>query len=264
MKIVVFDLDETLGYFTQFGIFWDSLKKYLNSKEKQIEDNDFTNTLDLYPEFLRPNIINILNYLKKKMNGHCNKVLIYTNNIGPREWAEQIVSYFESKIEYKLFHQIIAAFKINGKRVEMGRTTQNKTHCDLIKCTKMPHDTEICYIDDVFYPEMANDNVYYINIKPYFYQLSFNEMVKRFISSPLASRTDIANETSDFFQFMTHNFNTYNYTVFKKNKKEYEIDKILGKHIIHHLQIFFGNTDKNNTFKNKSGKRNKTHKNHNE
>ena len=29
MKIVVFDLDETLGYFTEFGIFWDSLVQYL-------------------------------------------------------------------------------------------------------------------------------------------------------------------------------------------------------------------------------------------
>ena len=27
-KIVVFDLDETLGYFTELGIFWDSLENY--------------------------------------------------------------------------------------------------------------------------------------------------------------------------------------------------------------------------------------------
>ena len=28
MKIVVFYLDETLGYFTELGIFWDSLENY--------------------------------------------------------------------------------------------------------------------------------------------------------------------------------------------------------------------------------------------
>ena len=35
-KIVVFDLDETLGYFVEFGIFWDSLCLYLlkNNKEE--------------------------------------------------------------------------------------------------------------------------------------------------------------------------------------------------------------------------------------
>ena len=30
-KVVVFDLDETLGYFTEFGIFWDSLIQYLKN-----------------------------------------------------------------------------------------------------------------------------------------------------------------------------------------------------------------------------------------
>ena len=34
MKIVVFDLDETIGYFTQFGIFWDCLTNYLKETNK--------------------------------------------------------------------------------------------------------------------------------------------------------------------------------------------------------------------------------------
>ena len=60
-NIIVFDLDETLGYFTQLGIIWECL---IN----EIDNNllNFFNTLDLYPEFLRPNIFNILNYIKKK------------------------------------------------------------------------------------------------------------------------------------------------------------------------------------------------------
>ena len=64
MKIVVFDLDETLGYFTEFGIFWDCLMRYSNEKKKVLLNQcDFNDILDLYPEFLRPNIINILSYL---------------------------------------------------------------------------------------------------------------------------------------------------------------------------------------------------------
>jgi phosphoserine phosphatase len=35
MKIVVFDLDETLGYFTEYGIFWDSLNKFVQIKNKK-------------------------------------------------------------------------------------------------------------------------------------------------------------------------------------------------------------------------------------
>ena len=69
MKIVVFDLDETLGYFTEFGIFWDGLINYSKVKNKSsLTQSDFNDILDLYPEFLRPNIINILNYLKNKKN----------------------------------------------------------------------------------------------------------------------------------------------------------------------------------------------------
>ena len=67
-KIVVFDMDETLGYFVELGIFWDSLKSYIKMKniEVPIDQQLFNNVFDLYPEFLRPNIINILNYLKKQ------------------------------------------------------------------------------------------------------------------------------------------------------------------------------------------------------
>ena len=28
-KIVVFDMDETMGYFVELGIFWDSLNNYI-------------------------------------------------------------------------------------------------------------------------------------------------------------------------------------------------------------------------------------------
>ena len=78
MKIVVFDLDETLGYFVEFGMFWDSLSLYLN---KQLNQQSFNSLMDLYPEFLRPNIINILSYLKnKKSTKTCQKIMIYTNS----------------------------------------------------------------------------------------------------------------------------------------------------------------------------------------
>ncbi len=256
MKIVVFDLDETLGYFTQYGIFWDCLSKYF---KKELTQSDFNQILDLYPEYLRPNIVNILTYLKnKKKNNCCNKMMIYTNNNGPREWARHIVSYFENQINYKIIDQIIAAFKINGKRVEICRTSQNKTHRDLIKCTKIPADAEICFMDDSFYPEMANDNIYYINIKPYYHDLDFNEIIERFVSSEIGK--SLIEDKSDFINLMHKYIDQFNYIVSKKNMDEYEIDKIIGKHIISHLQNFFNRSTKNKTFKNRGNKKNKTFK----
>ena len=49
MKIVVFDLDETLGYFTQYGIFWDSLSNYLkNQKKTVLTQTDFDKNSKTY------------------------------------------------------------------------------------------------------------------------------------------------------------------------------------------------------------------------
>jgi hypothetical protein len=263
MKIVVFDLDETLGYFTEFGIFWDCISSYVKINNKQtLTQNDFNNLLDLFPEFLRPNIMNILKYLKgKKESKCCHKMMIYTNNNGPREWVQHIVKYFEAKIGIKLIDQVIAAFKVNGKQVEIFRTTHNKTHEDFIRCTKLPENAEICFLDDTFHPGMSNEHVYYINIKPYYYDLSFEEMLKRYTESHIGKK--YAN-VKDFEKIMLDHWKLYKYQYINKNEKEYEIDKIVGKHIISHLQIFFNdNPKKNKTIKKNIYQKNKTYKNKN-
>jgi len=239
MKIVVFDLDETLGYFTEYGIFWDSLNKFVQIKnKKELTQEDFNVTLDLFPEFIRPNIINILFYLKnKKQSKCCHKMMIYTNNQGPIEWSNYIISYFENKINFKLIDQIVAALKVNGKRLEICRTSHNKSHNDFIKCTKIPKNAEICFIDDSFYPEMTNDNIYYINIKPYYYDLKFEYMLSKFKESDIGKK--IIADDNDFDEIIIAEIKRYKYSIIDKDLKEYEIDKILGKQIITHLQDFF-------------------------
>jgi hypothetical protein len=266
MKIVVFDLDETLGYFTEFGIFWDCLKNYFEMKNKNIilSQTDFNNILDLFPEFLRPNIINILTYLKtKKADKCCHKMMIYTNNQGPREWAHHITRYFEDKLSVKLFDQIIAAFKVNGQTVEVCRTTHNKTHKDLIKCTRVPRNAEICFIDDIYHPHMENENIYYINIKPYYHDLSFEYMINKFKESDTGKRIlEIVLDTADFHNFMMTQFKLYKYDINEKEPNEYNIDKIIGKQIIIHLKEFFNKPNKNITKRkyNVISKRNKTYR----
>ncbi len=236
-NIVVFDLDETLGYFMELGMFWDALKAYIknkNSKKITIDQALFNNILDLYPEFLRPNIIGILNYLKKKKErNHCHKLMIYTNNQGPVEWAKYIMNYFETKINYKIFDQIIAAFKVQGQKVELCRTTHMKTHSDLIKCTKIPENTHICFLDDVFYPDMSNENIYYINVKPYVHDLDFNEMITRFLNSGIID--DPTSCRADILEFMKR----YNYIYVGKTGAAQEVDKAVSKKILQHLHTFF-------------------------
>jgi hypothetical protein len=246
MKIVVFDLDETLGYFTEFGIFWDSLNKIIKlnnqdgKNDKSLSQEDFNDVLDLYPEFLRPNIINILTYLKtKKTSKCCHNMMIYTNNTGPREWVKYITKYFEKKIDYNLFDQIISAFKVNGKQIEVCRTTHDKTHQDFIRCTKLPENVDICFLDDTFYPGMENERIYYINCKPYYYDISFTDLCARFMDSHVSKKILSESYLFSFEENMNNYFKLYRYKYIEKVPKEYEIDKIVGKYIIKHLKIFF-------------------------
>ena len=256
MRIVVFDLDETLGYFVELGMFYDSISKITNNR--QISQEEFNEILDLYPEFIRPKIINILNYLKKKkISKACSKIMIYTNNQGPKSWAEQIISYFESKVHYKLFDQIVCAFKVNGKHIEMNRTSHNKTQTDFIRCTQIPENTQICFLDDVYFPDMANDNVYYINLKPYKHDLSIDEMVSRFTKSKIGA------EMKDTEDKIKGEFRRFDYKYAQKKPTDLEIDFILGKDIMAHLKIFFNKTNMNKSARIKRTTRNKTNKKYN-
>ena len=256
-KIVVFDLDETLGYYSELGMIWDALTDFIKKKniDINIDQTLFNSVLDLFPEFLRPNIMNILTYLKKKkQTKDCNKLMIYTNNQGPNEWAQYIQKYFETKINFTLFDQIIKAFKINGKQVEVCRTSHMKNHNDLVRCTKIPEKTEICFLDDVFHPGMVNDRIYYINIKPYIYDLPFDVMINRILKSQILAKIDNVN-LEEFEVNILKYLKKFNYTYVEKTKEAQDVDKILSKKILHHLHIFFNKvTNKTITSKHKKNK----------
>jgi len=244
-KIVVFDVDETLGYFTQLGIFWDALNTYYKNqgdddnivKSQDTQQDLFNTILDIYPEFLRVNILAILNYLKrKKEKKKCKRIMIYTNNHGSKDWINLIISYFHEKINYKLFDRVIRAFKINGKIIEMCRSTNEKTTGDLFNCTKIPYNSQVCFLDDVYYTNMVDDNVYYIKLKPYIYNLPFQLMIQRFLVSKYGIKIP---DERDFNDFMKSFIDRYNFDYVKKNEKDYELDRIVSKKIMIHLQTFF-------------------------
>ena len=248
-KIVVFDVDETLGYFTQLGVFCDCLDEYFN--DVNYGNKNFNKILDLCPEFIRPNLFPTLQFLKQKKNKECYKVMIYTNNQGPQLWVENLKAYFDNKLKFKLFDQIIAAFKVRGKRVELGRTSHDKTIDDFFRCTKLPLDVEICFIDDLFHEKMENDKVYYINVKPYHYELSFSNFLLRFLDSELAN--NIKNN-EEFISQLNSIYTKMRFNYMKKDKKEQEIDEIVGKKLFHHIKQFFYENN-NETLKRKMNKK---------
>ena len=194
-KYIVFDVDETLGYFSQLGSFIDAISFYNKDFSGSVFER-FNEILDLFPEFVRPKMIEIFKYIhEKKGSGTCSGLFIYTNNQGPRTWVQHIAKYFDYKVgnverndnNATLFDKIIAAYMINGKIVEPGRTSQNKTYDDLLRITGISPHSEVCFVDDLNHHGMRHENVLYLNVKPYVKTLPVNEMIQRYLKSPLAA-----------------------------------------------------------------------------
>lgn len=249
LKIVVFDMDETLGCFVEVNIFWNALMKFYG---KELKQDDFFELMDLYPEFLRPKIIKILDYIKdKKQRKVCDQLMIYTNNQGPKSWAQMISEYLNHKVGSKIFDKIIAAFKVQGKIVELGRTSHNKSVEDLVRCTKVPPNTEICFIDDQYHKLMEQENVYYINVLPYEYNLSYDTMIERYYNKYKDKINLIESVTTkeEFIEKMKIILNKYDYIIKNKSENEYNADKVISKQIMIHLEKFFNNPKTNNTRK---------------
>lgn len=230
--IVVFDLDETLGHFVEIGIFWGALREMYGVVDKY----HFFEVMDLFPEFLRPDIIDILSYLvEQKYKGHCNKLMIYTNNRGPKSWVKMITEYFDHILNTTVFDHIVAAFKVQGKVVEWCRTTHDKNVTDLLKCSNLPVDARICFIDDQEHPLMVQSNVYYINVKPFHYALTYHDMAERYANTFQSRIIDIP----VFIYKLTSTMQASNYEVIVKDKKEIDLDKVISKQLLLHLREFF-------------------------
>lgn len=250
-RVVVFDLDETLGSFVDLEILWSSLQHFT----KKYEPTNFNQLLDLYPEFLRYGIIHILEFLVHKKNtGQCKYIYIYTNNQCNHNWVDLLSNYFTYKLQLSdnIFDQIIRAFRIGNKRIEPFRTTTAKTHSDFIRCTLLPEKTEICFIDNANYNNMKTDRVYYIRPHSYYHHLSTNEIIQRFISSDIYVKLKQQNDTHNIHQCIVDGFiREKRITNGNPMIQDLKRDIIVAQKMMYHLREFFYLTTK----------RNRTHKN---
>jgi hypothetical protein len=229
-KAIVFDLDETIGQFSNLQQLNNAFEVILRRSLKQEEFNEL---IDLYPEFLRPGILTILEFLahKKKANAF-QKMYLYTNNQCGREWVHKIINYMETKIQSQLFDDIICAFKIKNKVVEIKRSTHNKTHAELIKCTIMKEaNTEICFIDNTYFEKMCGDKVYYILPRSYYHSLLKQEIIDRLLNH-------IPVSVAPFNRDILHD-TLYNYCKENPNKnRDIKIDAEVTKKIMFHIREY--------------------------
>ena len=244
-KVVVFDLDETLGYFCQVGTFLDCVSNcshIRSNASKMYDTRNFFTILKIYPEIIRPKIFAVLKLLKeKKQAGILNEVLVYTNNNGGRKWVDSLVAYYNYKMKSTVIDNVIHAFKINGEIVEPKRTTYDKTLDDLLNFSQLPSNVEVCFIDDLHHPQMFHDNVLYIRIKPYIHVLPWNIIVDRFFSSNQVTN-NILNLSKSEVSESIHEINTLlekcDITEEVKDKEDLDIDKIITKRVYEVLSEF--------------------------
>jgi len=221
MKVVVFDFDETLGEFSQLGDFVEMLERYFH---KPIKREILYKLIDIYPFTLRHKLFNILNYIKKlKKARKINKVIIFTNNMGPRAWVLAIKTYLEQKLNFPLFDRIISAYKVGGIQIEKKRTSHAKTWDDLVSCGNLPLSAQILFFDDQEHPIQHHPNVTYFKISPYSSIMNPKYMVGRFLHSRRLK--SLIQFPDDFTNFMLSNLK---YTPKKPNIHPQESKEIIN------------------------------------
>jgi hypothetical protein len=243
-KHFVFDLDETLGSFSELFILWKGISHLYEEETGVIfvESQEYMNQLlDIYPEFLRYGIITILEFLHyKKKKGLCGNIYIYTNNVCSKSWATMIINYIEDKGNLKgLFDQVIGAFKIGHSISEPNRTTTTKSIQDLIRCTMLPKSAEFCFIDNSYFPRMRSPRVFYIQPKAYYHSLSVDQIIGRFVSSPLCRKWTWKEGS---WEKPLHNwFISRGYFIGPRIKSKYEkeLDIQVSKKMMYHIKEFF-------------------------
>jgi len=231
LKVLVFDLDETIGSFHEAAILWKIIESELQS--------DFNTLMDLYPEFLRYGILQIIEFiLNKKKIGKCDKLYLYTNNINSPVFPNLISEYLKYKLksENNVFDKIINAFKVNNKIIEHNRTTHRKTYNDFINCTILPENVKICFIDDKYYSKMENEKIYYIQPSPYYHNLTNKEIIERFSMTSFNSEDNMNKINS----ILNVPFIDYKYQENMMNVEQMKkIEKRIYKKIMYYVKEFF-------------------------
>lgn len=251
-RIAVFDMDETLGSFADLSKFIYTLENVLkqfhrsttNPSPDKIIQTHFNSIMDLYPEVLRPKIMEVMRFLvEMKRANKCEHVMIYTNNTGPREWIDGIKNYFNYKSGFPLFDRVIGAFKRpNGEVVEVKRTSHDKTYSDLVRCSNLEGEFEVFFVDDRAHPGMHTKNVYVIEVKPYERQIPQSVFISRFISSASglfdslfgASASKAISKLKDAAE---RDSKTMHYDPYTDDERE--VDQVVGETILEKIQWFF-------------------------
>jgi hypothetical protein len=159
-KFIVFDLDQTLGFF-------DQIVYIIN----QTRLETYAPLFELFPEIFRPHLFELLHSLAlSKKNNRLKGVVLYSNNRND-DFVKQVIQYIHTKLGYLIFEPVLTYHSVE-------RTTREKNYQDLFSCIK--YDTPLfCFVDDKYHEGMNHVDIYYIHAEAYQYILDEKEVNKR-------------------------------------------------------------------------------------
>ena len=161
-KHVVFDLDETIGFFKQFIYIINIVEQY-----RQVNYNDY---FGLFIKCFRPNIFEIFHnlLLNKKLN-NIKYIILYTNN-NNTDFIHKVIHFINNKMDDTLFDYIIPYNHTN-------RTTHSKSYTDLLNCIDSIDNDIYCFIDDKIHPNMTHKMVSNIKCEKYSYHYDIENVL---------------------------------------------------------------------------------------
>ena len=160
-KIIVFDLDQTLGFF-------DQIVYIIN----QTRMEQYAPLFELFPEIFRPQLFELLHSLALlKKNKRLKGIVLYTNNRN-EDFVQQVIQYIHKKLGCSLFDPVLTYHSVE-------RTSHEKSYQDLFSCVHDGTTHVFCFVDDKYHERMNHVDIYYIHSEAYQYVLEEKEVNKR-------------------------------------------------------------------------------------
>lgn len=170
MTCVALDMDETLGHFAQASQLWNASK----DGELSLTDSELVACLLEIPGLFNPDLGNVMRLLSRaKKSGKVGTVVVYTNNIGDRNWPEIVTAAANVIAGHELISDVIAGYRGAEDINEPRRTTSRKTVRDLSACVPASH---YIFVDNELHRDMISPIVDYIKVEPHIVTVSAKEI----------------------------------------------------------------------------------------
>jgi hypothetical protein len=160
-KIIVFDLDQTLGFF-------DQIVYIINQTRLEI----YAPLFDIFPEIFRPQLFELLHSLALlKKSNRIKGIVLYSNNRNA-DFVHQVIQYIHKKVGCALFEPVLTYHSAE-------RTTREKSYQDLCACIQDGPTHLFCFIDDKYHERMNHVQIYYIRAEAYQFVVEEKEVNER-------------------------------------------------------------------------------------